>query len=144
MPINGYTVGRDVVLRVILAGGQELAIPGLTNFKKKPDMTDQKVMRIDGNVDHLVFPGGWSGSFELDRTDPTVDDYMAQLEENYYSGVNILPGTISENITEANGAISRYQYQGVVLKPTDMGDAAGDKTVKQSVEFMASRRRKVV
>jgi len=144
MPINGYTVGRDVALRIIKSDGTQFTIPGLTNFKKKPDMTDQKVMRIDGNVDHLVFPGGWSGSFELDRTDSSIDDFMVQLEQNYYLGVNSLPGTITEEITEANGSVSRYKYTGVMLKPTDMGDAAGDKTVKQTIDFMASRRYKVV
>ena len=143
MPINGYTVGRDVVLRVINSDGSVLAIPGLTNFKKKPDMSDQKIMRIDGEVDHLVFPGGWSGSFELDRTDATVDNYMAQFEANYYAGQNILPATISESISEANGSVSQYKFTGVMLKPTDMGEAAGDKTIKQTVDFLASQRQKV-
>jgi hypothetical protein len=140
MPVNGYTVGRDVVLRVIRGDGTVLAIPGLTNFRKKPDMSDHKVVKIDGNVDHLVFPGGWSGSFELDRTDASIDNFMAEFEANYYAGQNVLPGTISESITEANGSVSQYKYIGVVLKPTDMGEAAGDKTVKQTLEFMASRR----
>lgn len=143
MPINGYTVGRDVVLRVVKSDGTVLAIPGLTNFRKNPDMSDQKVMKIDGNVDHLVFPGGWSGSFELDRTDATIDDFVVDFEAAYYAGQNILPGTISETITEANGSVSQYKYLRVMLKPTDMGNVSGDAPVRQSLAFMASRRVKV-
>lgn len=144
MPINGYSVGRDVTLKVVLSGGRTLSIPGLTNFKKKPDLSDQKVMRMDGRVDHLVFPGGWSGSFELDRTDDSVDTFMADYENAYYNNQNMQAATLTETIIETDGTASRFRYTGVMLKPTDMGDAAGDKTIKQTVEFLASRRLKVV
>lgn len=142
MPVNGYSVGRDVTLVITTPVGT-LRVNQITGFQSKPDMTDQKIKRIDGVTDHVRFPDGWSGSFDVERQDDTLDSYFAQVEDNYYAGQNELPCQITETIQEANGKTSQYRYTGVLLKLDDAGSWAGDKSVKQKLSFVASRRLKV-
>lgn len=142
MPVNGFTVGKDVSLDIIGPQGP-LRFNLITMFTAKPEITDQKVKGLDGITRHVRFPDGWAGSFDLERQDSTIDDYFAQLEANYYAGLNENPLTITETITEVNGSVSQYRFVGVLLKLDDAGDFKGDATVKQKVSFMASRRLKV-
>lgn len=142
MPVNGFSVGRDISLDIIGPSGP-LRFNLITDFTAKPDVTDQKVKGLDGITRHVRFPDGWTGSLSIERQDSTVDDYFADLEANYYAGLNEHPLTITETITEVSGAVSQYRFLGVLLKLDDAGDYAGDKTVKQKVSFMAQRRIKV-
>jgi len=142
MPVNGYSVGKDVSLDITGPNGP-LRFNQITEFKSKPETTDLKVKGLDGITKHVRFPDGWSGGFNVERQDSTIDDYFAQLEANYYAGINENPLTITETITEVNGSVTQYRYLGVLLKLDDAGEKAGDKTVKQVISFMASRRIKV-
>jgi hypothetical protein len=143
MPINGFSVGRDVTLNVITPNGP-LNVALVTKFTSKPLIVDQKIKGLDGITRHVRFPDGWEGSFEADRLDSTLDDYWANLEANYYAGISELPCTITETITEVSGAITQYRFVGVFLKLEDAGDWEGDKTVKQKLSFVAQSRLKVM
>lgn len=139
MPINGYSVGRDFTLVIQTATGP-LSLNKITEFKSQQDVTDTRVKRMDGITDHVRFFDGWSGSFNIERQDPNVDRFFAQLETNYYAGINEQPAQIYETIQEANGAVSQYRYDGVLMTLADAGTRAGDATVKQAINFVASRR----
>lgn len=142
MPLNGFSVGRDVSLDIIGPAGP-LRFNLVTGFNSKPDITDQKVKGLDGITRHVRFPDGWSGAFDVTRSDSTIDDYFAQIEANYYAGLNEQPCTITETITEVSGAVTQYRYLQVLLKLDDAGQWQGDQTVKQKVSFVAARRVKV-
>lgn|SRR5574340_754645 len=142
MPVNGFSVGRDVSLDIVGPQGP-LRFNLVTMFSAKPDITDQKVKGLDGITRHVRFPDGWSGTFSIERQDSTLDDYFAQLEANYYAGLNESSLTITETITEVSGAVTQYRFVGVLLRLDDAGDWEGDKTVKQKLSFVASRRIKV-
>jgi hypothetical protein len=142
MPLNGYTVGRDLSLDIVGPTGP-IRFNQITEFKAKPDITDQKIKGLDGITRHLRFPDGWSGSFSIERQDSALDDYWAQLEANYYAGINEQSLTITETITEVNGSVSQYRFQEVLLKLDDAGDYKGDASVKQMLSFVAARRIKV-
>lgn len=139
MPLQGYTVGRDVTYTVSGPDGP-IRFSEITKFTSKQDKTEKKIKGLDGITRHLRFPDGWSGSMEIDRRDSTVDDYFAQLESNYYAGLNEDGGTITETITEADGSVSQYRYTGVLLSLDDAGSKGGDDNVKMKVSFVASRR----
>lgn len=139
MPINGYSVGRDFTMVIQTATGP-LQLNKITSFKSKQDVTDVRVKRLDGITDHVRFFDGWSGSFDIERQDANVDRFFAQLEANYYAGINEQPAQVYETIQEANGAVSQYRYDGVLMTLADGGNRAGDATVKQSINFVASRR----
>lgn len=142
MPLNSYSVGRDLSLDITGPNGP-LSFSQIVGFTSKPDITDKKIKGLDGITRHLRFPDGWSGSFEIERQDSTVDDYFSQLEANYYAGLNELPVTITETIQEVNGSISQYRYLQVLLTLEDAGNYKGDDSVHQKMRFVAARRVKV-
>jgi hypothetical protein len=142
MPLNGFSVGRDIATNIQTPSGA-LPLALITKFTSKPETTDKKVKGLDGRTRHLIFPDGWTGSFEVERMDSTVDDFFAAQEAGYYAGLDLLPSTITETITEASGATTQYQFNGVILKLDDAGDWEGDNTVKQKISFMAETRIKV-
>src|SRR6185312_11460079 len=108
MPTYNFSVGRDVSVTVVTSYGT-LTFNGLTDFSADPMTTDLKSKGIDGTPRFGFIPDGWKGSFKLDRLDPTVDNYWAQVESDYYAGKNIQAGTISEIITEADGSVTQWQ-----------------------------------
>jgi len=141
MPVNNYSVGRDVSL--VLVGASGIVSLGLiTGFSSKQGQIDIKIRPLNSAPVNLVLPDGWTGSFKLERQDSSADDYFANLENNYYAGLNNLPLQINETIQESSG-ITQYRYTQVYLKFDDTGDWAGDKSVPQSVSFVASRRQKI-
>jgi hypothetical protein len=142
MPVNGFSVGRDVVLDIVGPSGV-LVFNLITGFNSRPDLNEQKVKGLDGLVRPVIFHDGWSGSFDIERQDSQLDDYWAQLEANYFAGINSGSITITETITEVAGNTTQYRYEGVQLKLADAGDAKGDQVVKQRLDFMAGRRIKV-
>lgn len=142
MPQNSFSVGRDVSLDIITSNGP-LSFGLITKFTSKQDITDKKIKGIDGVTRHVRFPDGWSGTFDIERQDSTLDDYFAQLEQDYYDGIAEQGATITETIQEVNGSISQYRYLGVLLKFDDAGDKSGDSTITQKLSFLASRRVKV-
>jgi hypothetical protein len=142
MPLNNYTIGRDISLNIIGPNGP-LAFSQIIGFQSKPDTTDQKIKGLDGVTRHLRFPDGWSGTFELERQNSTLDDYWVQLEDNYYAGLNETPISVTETIREVNGSISQYRYVDVLLTIDDAGSYKGDKSVNQKIKFVSARRLKV-
>lgn len=139
MPINGFSVGKDLTLTVVTGGGP-LNLSLITNFKSKQDTTEQKIKGIDAITRHVRFFEGWSGSFDLERQDHAADDYFDQLEADYYAGVLETEVTITETITEVDGSVSQRRYREVLLKMDDAGEWKGDASVKQTLSFIASRR----
>ena len=142
MPANNYSVGRDISYSVVTSSGN-LTLNGKTDYSIKPVFTDLKHKGLDGNTTHGVIPDGWQIDMKFDRTDPNVDNYFAQLENDYFAGVNQQGGTISENIVESDGSISSFRYTNVILKYDNAGDWKGDSLISISVSAMATRRIKV-
>lgn len=143
MPVNGFNVGKDVSLDINGQNGP-LRPSLITKFNKKQLTKEITVKGLDGISRHIRFPDGWSGSFDFERQDSTLDDYFATVEDNYYAGINEQAITITETIQEVSGAITQWRYLGVMLKYDDGGEFAGDQTVKQKVSWVASRRVKVM
>jgi hypothetical protein len=142
MPLNGFSIGRDTSTTISTADGV-LRPTLITKFTTKRDSTEKKVKGLDGITRTLSFPDGWSGSFEIDRQDSAIDDHFANVDANYYSGLDQSPGTIMQTIQEPNGSVRQYQFVGVTLKLDDAGDWVSDDTVKQKLSFSAERRIKV-
>ncbi len=142
MPVNSFSVGRDCTLTIVTASGP-LNLNLITGFQSAPDMAEVKVKGLDGITRHVRFFDGWRGKFMVERADSTVDDYFAQLEANYYAGINEQPATLTETITEVSGAVTQYRYLKVLLKLDDAGEWKGDATVKQSLSFVAAQRLKI-
>lgn len=139
MPEGQYSLGRDVTLTIIGPSGL-IVLDTITNWKRKQDDSVQRIVPINGDTDHLQFFYGWSGSFDLERGGPQLDLYFALKESNYFRGIRDKNVFIKELIDEPDGSISDFKFTKVKLSYADAGDFAGDKSVKQSVNFVASRR----
>jgi len=142
MPVNDFSVGKDVSLTIVTSYGTTV-FSGLTNFTADPMTTDLKSKGIDGTPRFGFIPDGWKGSFTLDRLDPSVDNYWAQVEADYFAGKNIKAGSISEIITEADGSITEWKYTGVILRLERAGDWGGDKKVEQTISFEAAFKKRI-
>lgn len=139
MPVNNFTVGRDVSL-VLNGPNGPITLNGITDFSAKPMTTTLKAKPLNGIPQFGYIPDGWELSFKLDRMDRGVDDFWAAFEAGYYNGDNQAAGTVNESIQEANGDISKWRYTGFVLKLDTPGDFSGDKKVEQSLSGLASQK----
>jgi hypothetical protein len=142
MPINNFSVGRDISLVIVTAGGP-ISFNLMTEFQSKQDSTRTRIKGLDGKTRYVRFFDGWSGSFKIERRDSTVDDYFTQLEAAYYAGINEQAVSITDIKQEPNNSITQYRYFGVLLDLDDAGTWAGDATVKQSISFVSERRIKI-
>jgi len=142
MSVNGYTVGRDIVVDLIGPNGP-LRFKVKTGFEAKPEFQSSKVNRMDGVVDGLEVPAGWNLSWDYERQGPEIDDYFAEREAAFYRGENLQPLSVTETITEPDGKVSQYRYVNAMLKYDSAGAKEGLTTVKQKTTAFASRRIKV-
>jgi len=139
MPINSYTVGRDLTLTIV-ADGEPVSFDQIVGFQAKQEKIVQKIKGLDGVTRNVSFPDGWSGRFSLERQDRTLDDFFNQEEADYYEGVDRGEITITETVTENDGSVAQYRYRGVQLMLDDAGEFKGDSSVKQTMNFTATRR----
>jgi hypothetical protein len=142
MPLNGYSLGKDATFTVVLPTGT-LTLNGLTAFTSKPIYEDIKSKPLNGVPIFSTIPQGHQGSFKVDRSDYTIDTYFTTFEAAYFAGQNNQPGTILETIQEADGSITQWQYNGVILKLTEAGTFEADKKVEITIEFQASTKVRV-
>jgi hypothetical protein len=142
MPVNGYSVGRDVTVTVAGPGGTSIVIPAseITAFDKRPLKREDVSRPLNSPPMFLYMPDGWRGTFSVDRQDSTLDSFQAALEAAFWAGTNSLSGTILETITEPDGSTSQYRYNGVMLWVDEPGSAAADRKISQRVEWSASTR----
>lgn len=143
MPINGISVGRDVVVNFNDQKGLIITCR-LKKFTSKQKVTARETPALDGINRHVNIPMGWEGSFDMERTSSVMDDYFHNLENNiYYQGKNMTTITITETITEADGTVTQYQYLGVVLNLDEAGSWQADEYITQRCTFSAEKRKKV-
>lgn len=142
MPLNSYSVGRDVQVDINTAYGT-VTIPVIISFDANPKVNQVDVTKITGETDTLMIPKNWEGTIEAERQDATLDRWWAQWESDYFAGVNRAAGTITETITENNGGVSVFRYTGVQFNFTGAGKKQGDQTVRQTMTFTAKRRLQV-
>lgn len=137
-----FSVGKDVSLDIIGPTGP-LRFSIVTAFDSKPSYKSVDSKGLDGIDRYDDLPAGWSGTIGLDRADSTVDDFFAQKEANFYSGISSNLVTITETITEISGAVSQYRYTGVALTLQDAGKKSADNKISIVVGWRAARRLKI-
>lgn len=142
MPVNGFSVGRDVSLTIYTPGGI-LGTAALTSFETQQITAEIKDVRMTGEAIYAYLPEGWQGTFEFTRVDASLDTYFANAEAGYYAGSAISSATITETITNPDGSVNVFRYSKVALKFDSPGTWKGNTEVKQKVSWMATRRRQV-
>ena len=142
MPSNAFSVGRDCQL-VVMGPFGRVDLTHVTGFEARQLTAPVRVDRIDGTQLAAELPKGWDGHFELERGSSAVDDFMSQVEIAYNAGKPVATGTLYQYVTEADGSVSTYQFDGAVFKLASSGAWKGDQSVKQRLEFFAGTRRRI-
>ncbi len=134
-----FSVGRDTQVVVLGAYGR-VDLTHVTGFEARQVTSPIRVARIDGTQLGAELPKGWEGHFNLERGSSAVEDFISQLESDYYNGTTPAAGTLYQYITEADGSTTTYQHNNVVFKLASAGMWKGDASVTQRLEFFASSR----
>lgn len=142
MAISVFSVGRDTQLVVVGPSGT-INLTHVTAFESRQVTQSVRVNRLDGSQMGMELPKGWEGSFELERGDSVVEDFIATTEQSYYSGAISTTSTMYQYVSEVDGSTSTYQYDSVVFRLTNAGLWKGDAAVRQKLEFFGSRRRRI-
>lgn len=149
MPANTFSTGRDCQLVVIGpsgAGGQagsRVDLTHVTGFESRQLTHPIRIDRLDGLHLAAELPKGWEGHFELERGSSAADDFINTLEQAWHTEGQLKGGTLYQYVTEADGSVSTYQFEGAVFKMANAGQWKGDAAVRQRLEFFASRRKRI-
>ncbi len=142
MALTNFSVGRDTQL-VVMGPSGRVDLAHVTGFEARQVTQSVRVSRLDGTPMGTELPKGWEGSFDLERGNSAVDDFVAATEQQYFNGTIAPAGTMYQYVTETDGSISTYQYDSVTFKLASAGQWKGDSSVKQTLDFFAARRRRV-
>jgi hypothetical protein len=142
MPINSFSIGRDCQLVVIGPQGR-VDLTYVSGFESRQMTQSVRLDQLDGVPMGAELPKGWEGSFEVERGNSDLDDFIAQAEQIFFSVGSLPAGTIYQYVAEVDGSTSTYQYSGVVFKLVNAGDWRGDASVKQKLEFFATQRQRI-
>ena len=133
MSLNTFSIGRDCQLVVIGPAGR-VDLTHVTAFESRQITHSVRVDRLDGTQVAAELPKGWEGSFEVERGNSAVDDFIAGAESQFYSGNRVPSGTLYQYVTETDGSTSTFQYDNVVFKLVNAGQWKGDISVKQKLD----------
>ena len=142
MALTNFSVGRDTQL-VVMGPAGRIDLTHVTGFEARQVTQSVRVSRLDGTPMGTELPKGWEGSFDLERGNSAADDFIAAAEQQYFTGTIATSGTMYQYVTETDGSTSTYQYDSVTFKLASAGQWKGDASVKQTLDFFASRRRRV-
>ncbi len=142
MALTDFSIGRDTQL-VVMGPSGRVDISHVTGFESRQLTAPVRVARIDGTQLGAELPKGWEGSFEVERGTSALDDFIAGIEQDFYNGTSTGSGSMYQYITENDSSTSTYQFDGVVFKFANAGMWKGDSSVKQKLEFFATRKRRI-
>ena len=142
MAFSVFSVGRDTQL-VLIGSSGTINLTHVTAFDSHQVTQSVRVNRLDGNQMGMELPKGWEGSFELERGDSAVEDFVSATEQSYFNGSMSTTSSMYQYVSEIDGSTSTYQYDSVVFRLSNAGLWKGDAAVKQKLEFFASRRRRI-
>jgi hypothetical protein len=140
-----FNVGRDWVIDVfdpLLGGVQSFSI--MTGWSKSQNTTRIQSRGIDGTTRIRDLRDTWEGTVTFDRANPAIDNYFAAREQADANGQDLPPCSITETIREDGGGISQFRYTGVALTLAQGGDARGDSKIEMTINWIATRRLKVI
>ncbi len=137
-----FSIGRDAQLVIVSPRGR-LDLSFVTGFESHQLTQPVRVSRLDGTQMGAELPRGWEGTFEIERGNAAVEDFIAATEQAFFDGGWPATSTMYQYIAEPDGSVSTYQFDGVTFRLASAGQWRGDTSVKQKLEFFATRRRRI-
>lgn len=142
MALTAFSIGRDTQV-VIMGPSGRVDINHVTGFESRQLTSPVRVSRLDGTQLGAEIPKGWEGSFDVERGSSTLDDFISAIEQDFYNGLTTSPSSMYQYVNETDGSVSTYQFDGVVFRLASAGAWKGDSSVKQKLEFYATRKRRI-
>jgi hypothetical protein len=142
MSYTAFSIGRDTQL-VIMGPNGQIDLEHVTGFESRQLTQSVRVSRLDGTQLGTELPKGWEGSFELERGNSVVEDFIASTEQTYFNGGSAGTITMYQYINETDGSVSTYQYSNVTFKLVNAGIWKGESSVKQKLEFFGVSRSRI-
>ena len=144
MPSNGLNVGTDFSFGLFDANtSKTLHLGDIQAIKETAQKHDLNSRVYNAPPKYAYAPDGYSGSFDIVRTGSDMEKLQILLSNNFNSGVPILSGFINKIVTNGDGSVSKFQYTGVVFFMTDVGDTSREKTIKQTIVWMAGDKQQL-
>lgn len=138
---NSFNIGRDgAQLTIVSSLFGTVTINGITGFQAKPAVVKLKSVDITGRIRHRTIPDGHELTFDVDRQDPTYEQYFAAREANFFAGLPPEAIFVTQTITNLDGSVSQYQYADMDLAPEDDGNWKGQDKVAQRFTAQAGRK----
>ncbi len=145
MPVANFSIGHDVAVDITdPITGKIVTFGAVTGFQAESQTKQITSEPLNGPPQFAETFNGWKGQVDFDRTANDVDLFFQKLEDNYWNGVNTLLGVITETITEKDGSLTQFKFEGVAFKLGDAGKWKAQEKVSLRVDWMASRRRRIV
>ena len=143
MPTNTFNLGKDCTVVLIAPTGQQVTLSIVEGFDAKQAVHSLRIRPLNGPPQGADLPDGWNGSFTVERGSSAADDLFSQIEQGYWAGGVFGIGQVFQYVTEVNGSTSTYQFDGVTMHLSDAGSWKADSSVKQTISFFASTRKRV-
>lgn len=140
---NDFTIGNDVRLVLIFGILGRIDLAHITGFSAKQIVKQLRVPVLNAPPIGRDVPGGWNGTFDLDRANSAADDLASAVETLFWNGQRLPAGQIYQYVNEPDGSTSTYLFSGATLSVEDAGTWQQEQTVKQRLSFFASRRRRI-
>ncbi len=135
-----FNLGNDVKVVLILGSLGRLDFSHVTSFTVKQLVKKLRVPVLNYPPLGRDVPGGWEGSFEVERANSVADDMSTTLEAMFWSGQRLPTGQLYQYVSEVDGSTSTYLFSGVTVSLTSAGTFHQEQPVKQTVDFFARRR----
>ena len=111
LPSNAFSVGKDISIVLVSAGGGQVDLPKLTGVHFTPQYDTFKSKPLDGPTRQFDLPDGHQFSLKFDREDGRVDKFFAAIEAGYVVLGGFVPTyTLYAYVTERNGSQTTFEF----------------------------------
>jgi len=138
-PGSQFNIGSDSVMS-FLVNGLPIGSMLLTSFEFKQLTTRLTSKPVNNVPGYREVEEGWEGTMEYDRSNSVLDDFFAAKEAARYAGQQPPQVTVTTKITNTDGSVSRFRFDGMAVKLDNGGKYASDEKVMQQVAWVASTR----
>lgn len=142
-PKNTFNLGKNCQVVLIAPSGAQVNLGIVEGFEAKQTAHNLTVRPLNGPPQFMMLPDGWTGSFMIERANSAADDLLSSIEQGYWATGVIGYGQVFQYVLELDGSTSTYQFDGVALHLSEAGNWKADASVKQTVSFTASTRKRV-
>ena len=145
MANNAFNTGKDASVVIIhpLATGGRLDLPLVTDFDSKPQWHDITSSALDGFTRTQHVPRNFLLSFSADRSNAAVEAFLSALVIAYRTVGRAPDGSVYHYISEIDGSTTTMQYDGVALKPDDLGSWKKEDRIMQKISGTAMDMRRI-